>query len=106
MKTKLVLTVMHLGLGLGMGLGLTATAGADTLLIEAISKQSADEAGRPGGGMSMNEVEEGFGQPTVKHAAVGEPPITRWEYTDFIVYFEGQTVLHSVYKRPLETPRE
>ena len=110
MKIKLVLTAMLLGLGPSLGpnldLGLAASASADTLLIEIISQQSADEAGRPGGGMSMNQVEEGFGQPTVKHAAVGEPPISRWEYADFIVYFEGQTVLHSVLKRRPQTDQE
>jgi hypothetical protein len=28
--------------------------------------------------------------------AVGEPPISRWEYTGYTVYFEHDLVLHSV----------
>ncbi|MCJ7556641.1 MAG: hypothetical protein MUP90_06975 [Gammaproteobacteria bacterium] len=94
MKIEFVLTAMLFSLGLGVA----ATAGADTLLIETISRNSVDETSRPSGGLSMSQVEEGFGQPAIKHAAVGEPPISRWEYADFIVYFEGQTVLHSVRK--------
>jgi len=94
MKIEFALTAMLFGLGLGMA----STAGADTLLIEVISRNSVDEASRPAGGLSMSQVEEGFGLPAIKHAAVGEPPINRWEYADFIVYFEGQTVLHSVRK--------
>ena len=31
--------------------------------------------------------------------AVGDPPITTWEYTDFLVYFEYDRVIHSVSKR-------
>jgi hypothetical protein len=29
-------------------------------------------------------------------APVGQPPIERWEYPGFIVYFEYRNVLHSV----------
>ena len=32
-------------------------------------------------------------------AAVGEPPITRWEYRNMIVYFEYDRVIHAVMKR-------
>jgi hypothetical protein len=46
----------------------------------------------------MKGVEEKFGQPAVKHDAVGDPPIARWEYQNFIVYFEYQTVIHAVEK--------
>jgi len=43
----------------------------------------------------MENVEARFGQPTSRVAAVGEPPITRWEYPGFIVYFEHDLVLHA-----------
>jgi len=51
---------------------------------------------RPIRGMSMNKVTQQFGQPTQKHSAVGEPPITRWDYPKFAVFFEYSTVIHSV----------
>ena len=51
---------------------------------------------RPTQGMSMAEVEQQFGRPEQKSSAVGEPPITRWTYNDFVVFFEHNLVIHSV----------
>lgn len=42
------------------------------------------------------EVEQSFGAPERKVPAVGEPPISRWVYADYVVYFEGAVVLYSV----------
>lgn len=50
----------------------------------------------PGRGMHMEQVETRFGTPAEKHEAVGEPPITRWVYSGFTVYFEHDIVLHAV----------
>lgn len=50
-------------------------------------------------GMSMRQVESRFDAPQEKLPAVGKPPITRWVYPDYIVYFEHQYVIHSVLKR-------
>lgn len=78
-------------------LALTATAAAqDVLLIESIEAgaQSADM--RPARGMSMERVEASFGAPVEQHAPIGEPPITRWDYAGFSVYFEHQYVIHAV----------
>ena len=54
----------------------------------------------PTRGMTMEFVEANFGSPTSRRAPVGDPPITRWEYQQFIVYFEYKRVIHSVAKRP------
>lgn len=54
---------------------------------------------RPTQGMSMEAVKAHYGEPASKTAAVGEPPITRWNYAKFSVYFEHNTVLHSVVAR-------
>jgi hypothetical protein len=51
---------------------------------------------RPSRGMSMTAVESRFGQPTTRHSAVGQPPITRWDYPGYSVYFEHQFVIHAV----------
>jgi len=51
---------------------------------------------RPTRGMSMNAVSNYYGQPATKSAAVGVPPITRWTYPHFVVFFEHSTVIHSV----------
>jgi hypothetical protein len=76
-------------------------AHADTLLIDGIDsdKQSADS--RPKAGMSMTAVESSYGAPAQRHPAVGganvqQPPITRWDYPTFSVYFEHDRVVHAV----------
>lgn len=56
------------------------------------------QGNQPARGMSMEKVEAAFGAPTSRVPAVGQPPITRWDYPGFIVYFEHNLVLHSVVK--------
>jgi len=50
----------------------------------------------PHRGASMSAVESQFGAPKARHEAVGKPPITRWDYEGFSVYFEYQHVVHAV----------
>lgn len=50
----------------------------------------------PSRGMSMDKVRAEFGEPAEEHPAVGDPPITRWDYDRYSVYFEYDKVLHSV----------
>lgn len=76
------------------------TAGhADTLLLDDLDAHRDTAATRPTRGMSMDRVEARFGAPLTRVNAVGEPPITRWEYADFTVYFEYRLVIHAVQKR-------
>ncbi len=49
-------------------------------------------------GASMGEVEKQWGNPEKKHAAVGAPPITRWDYPSYSVFFEHSKLLHIVKK--------
>ena len=51
---------------------------------------------RPSRGMRMAQVEQKFGAPVTKHATVGQPPITRWDYAGFAVFFEHDIVIHAV----------
>src|ERR1700685_1799115 len=51
---------------------------------------------RPSRGMTMQAVESKFGAPQERHAAVGEPPISRWDYPGFKVFFEKGRVIHWV----------
>lgn len=50
----------------------------------------------PGRGMSMEMVQSRFGEAKEKYSAVGEPPITKWTYNNFTVYFESEFVIHAV----------
>ena len=51
---------------------------------------------RPKTGQSMDQVNARFGAPDQKLSAVGEPPISRWIYSQYTVYFESGHVIHSV----------
>ncbi len=71
-------------------------AQAEVLLLDGIRAEAATADARPTRGMTMARVEAKFGAPLRKHAAVGQPPITRWDYADFSVYFEYKYVIHAV----------
>jgi hypothetical protein len=78
---------------------LTALATAAPALAETLSTDTGNPAAagdRPNRGSSMATVQGRFGEPTSRHATVGQPPITRWDYPQFSVYFEHDRVLHSV----------
>ena len=53
-------------------------------------------------GLTQSQVIARFGEPEKRHAAVpaqGEhptPPIIRWDYADFSIYFEKDIALHRV----------
>ena len=50
----------------------------------------------PARGMTMSQVASKIGDPVTKVPAVGKPPISRWEYSGFVVYFERDHVIHAV----------
>jgi len=50
----------------------------------------------PRRGMDMSKVVNELGEPVTRHPAVGNPPITRWDYADRTVFFEYSHVIHVV----------
>ena len=71
-------------------------AQAETIAIDnGIAVKESDVA-TPTRGMTMEQVATKFGPPATKVPAVGKPPISRWEYPGFVVYFEFEHVIHSV----------
>jgi hypothetical protein len=50
----------------------------------------------PRTGLSESSVRNRWGEPQSTTGPVGEPPIRQWHYEDFVVYFEGDRVIHSV----------
>ena len=50
----------------------------------------------PGRAMSMEMVQNRFGEALDKSPTVGDPPITKWTYPNFTVYFESEFVIHAV----------
>lgn len=77
------------------GVSMVPAVQAEELKMTTAPQSSTNQPAR---GSSMAKVEAQFGQPSNRVPAVGNPPITRWEYPDFIVYFEHNLVLHSVVK--------
>lgn len=75
---------------------------ADTLLIDKVDQPPAAEPVRPARGMTMEVVENRFGAPATAKPAVGDPPITTWEYAEFVVFFEHNRVIHAVEKSKFE----
>ena len=57
-----------------------------------------DQASFPGSGMSQSSVRASWGAPMEIQGPVGQPPITQWHYQNFVVYFEGNRVIHTVLK--------
>lgn len=75
------------------------SASAETIMVP--EEGPAGLASVPTKGMSMGNVVSRFGEPLVRHPAVGggaplQPPITRWDYRGFSVFFERQTVVDAV----------
>jgi hypothetical protein len=87
-------------------LALTATFSLTSVQADVITlKQNAAlDVPRPTRGMTMSQVESQFGAPREKYPAVGQPPITRWDYDNFSVFFEHQYVLHAVVQHKLNQP--
>lgn len=59
----------------------------------------------PARGMTMAQVKREYGAPLKVLATRGgsskhQPPIHRWEYSKYIVYFEYSHVIHSVLRTP------
>jgi hypothetical protein len=77
---------------------------AETLEMPTSTPATMEAAGYtvtlPGRGMNMTQVEEKFGPPLEKLPEVGEPPIIRWIYPNYTVYFEYQFVINSVLNVP------
>ena len=83
------------------GCAVTGTAVADTVVVNDQVQVRASQIERPKRGISMSDVEKHFGAPVTRHPAVGrggehQPPITRWDYNGFSVFFESDRVIDAV----------
>ena len=71
-------------------------AAAETIAVDNGIAVKQSDVPTPTRGMTMDQVAGKFGAPATKVPAVGQPPISRWEYPGFVVYFERDHVIHSV----------
>jgi hypothetical protein len=81
---------------LGYSLGTVGTALAETIVVDDQVQVRDSGAEKPKRGVTMSQVEAKFGAPVTKHDAVGAPPITRWDYAGFSVFFERDRVIDAV----------
>ncbi|MGH8206914.1 MAG: hypothetical protein ACRETK_09065 [Steroidobacteraceae bacterium] len=79
-------------------------ARAETIVIDGQVTVVKSDIPRPTGGMTMQAVEAKFGAPRERHPTVGKPPITRWDYDQFAVFFEKDRVIHAVVTAPATPP--
>jgi len=77
-------------------LGLAGAAMAETIVVDDQVQLRDSSIAKPKRGVTMSQVEAKFGAPVTKHEAVGTPPITRWDYAGFSVFFEHDRVIHAV----------
>lgn len=98
MKHRLAVT----GFTVFLLLGFKSPLAAEQILVPLGQQTDSSELALPQRGDSKDLVEESLGEPDSVKSAVGEPPITVWEYSDFLVYFERDLVLRAVVRHPQE----
>lgn len=92
-NTRLVLSGAVLGL-----FALPVAASAETLLIERVQEEPM---ALPARGLTMAQVQARFGAPSDRLDPRGGqkrqwPTINRWQYPNFVVYFERDKVIDAV----------
>jgi hypothetical protein len=79
-----------------VGWVLAAPTFGETLAVDGQLAVKPSGVETPQRGSSMTAVEAKFGAPANKSSPVGNPPITKWFYPNFVVVFENDKVLHAV----------
>lgn len=90
---------------LALTIVLSSAAEAETISIP-LGQQGSGEMAVPQRGDTKIRVLERFGLADEEHPAVGQPPITRWDYRTFSVYFEDKQVIDSVQHHQRVAPSE
>ena len=75
---------------------LASPAFCETLAVDGQVTVKPSGVETPQRGSTMSAVEARFGAPANKSGPVGNPPITKWFYPNFVVVFENDKVLHAV----------
>jgi len=79
-----------------------AVADQGVLLLDTVARAPTNAPGglpRPVRGQTMDQVRQRFGEPGERLSPVGDPPITRWVYGAYTVYFERDRVITTVVHR-------
>lgn len=84
--------------------GLMGTLSAEELHIPVGEQAGLQPISVPLNGESRQRVLRHFGPPDKEYPRVGKPPITRWDYSQFSVYFEYDRVINSVIRYVPKNP--
>ena len=87
---------MQLVLSLIFAASLATPALAEVLIMPNGHPEAAHLPAQPHRGMTMNQVLKQFGKPVKRLAPVDNPPVTRWVYPKYTVYFVDRYVIHTV----------
>jgi hypothetical protein len=96
MDHRKLLAAAVLTAGIAASAGLAGSAKADIIATDNGIAVKESGVAAPTRGMTMGQVANRFGAPAAKIPPVGKPPISRWKYPGFEVYFERELVIHSV----------
>lgn len=77
-------------------LGLSTSIVAELIVTKDGGTKEAYALMLPNRGMEKTTVRKNFGYPIERIAEVGTPPISKWRYDTFTVYFESNYVIHAV----------
>ena len=96
MQTRMLAALLAACAAAGAGAAL-----AETIVVNDQVRVRESQTAVPKRGLTMSEVEKHFGAPETRHPAVGggsarQPPITRWDYKGFSVFFEHDRVIDAV----------
>jgi hypothetical protein len=75
------------------------SAGAENIVLPIASQGDyLGDIKHPSRGQKKSSIIRQYGEPITKGSPVGSPPISHWDYPDFSVYFEHDTVIRTVLK--------
>ena len=84
----------------------TAVTQIETLTLPLGTQTLDSDLRLPQRGETKRQVLKTMGEPQEKYAVIGDPPISRWVYADFVLYFEKNLLLHSVVKPQTDTSQQ
>ncbi|WP_417566926.1 hypothetical protein [Marinobacter sp.] len=95
-KNRILLGALALSTALSLVPAVSAVA--EEIRVPVGTQADRDQAHVPGTGMSQASVRASWGSPLETRGPVGQPPISQWDYQNFVVYFENDRVIHTVLK--------
>lgn len=88
----------RIALAICVSMGAAFSAQAESVAIPLGQQSKAWQVETPRSGTTKSQVQAQYGNPLKEMGPIGTPAIYVWDYQNFTVYFEGNSVIHSVVK--------